>query len=155
MVQEEVAGHEDEPALLGQREQLLGLGARLGRRLLHEDVLAGQQRLLGQFVVCHHGGRDRDRVQLRIGQQLLEVACGSRSGIPRRVLCEEVGREVAEPAKVGELGKVAGEVRAPVAEAGVADPDAHSFQTFPFCAPLAPVAFLRSTTSLARSTRSS
>jgi len=74
----------------------------------------------------------------------------------RGCLSQDVRREVAEPAQVGELAEGAGEVRSPVAEPREADPDrSQSFQTFPFCVPLAPVALRKSTTSGAFSTRSS
>ena len=73
MVEEQVAGHEDEPLLLRKRGQLLRLGARLGLGLLDEDVLPGRERLLGELVVRDDRGCDHDRVQLRVGEQLLEV----------------------------------------------------------------------------------
>ena len=121
VVEQEVAGHEHEPSLLGERIELLGLGRALGLRLLDEDVLAGAQGLSGEVVVRDDRGRDDDRVQLRVGQELVEVARRPRLWMAPRGLLEQVRGEVAEPAQVGELLEVPGEVRAPVAEARLAD----------------------------------
>ena len=49
-------------------------------------------------------------------------------------LVEQVGGEVAEPGQLGEVVEVAGEVRAPVAEAGETHPH-QSFQTFSLVLP--------------------
>jgi hypothetical protein len=74
VVEQEVAGHQDEPALLGESEELLCLARGLGLRLLDEDVLARAERLFGELEVRDDRGRDDDRVQLRVGQEILEVS---------------------------------------------------------------------------------
>jgi hypothetical protein len=73
VVEQEVAGHEDEPALLGECKELLCLARRLSLRLLDEDVLARAERLPGELEVRDDRGRDDDRVQFRVGQEVLEV----------------------------------------------------------------------------------
>ncbi len=144
------------PTLLSERHELLRLGGRLGLRLLDEDVLAGGERLLCELVMRDDRGREHDRVQLRVGQELLEVGRRLRVGMAGRGFREQVWREVAEPAQVSELAEVPGQVRSPVAEPRLAYAQRrHSFHTFPFDVPFAPVAFRRSTTSGACSTSSS
>ena len=139
VVEQEIAGHQHEAALLRDRHELLRLGARLRLGLLDEDVLACEQRPLRELVVRDDGRRDHDRVQLRVGEHLVEARRRPGLRMAGRGLREQVGRQVAEPAEVGELGEVAGEVRAPVAEARVAHAHRrHSFQTFPFDVPFEP-----------------
>ncbi len=67
-VDEGVVDHQDEAVLLGQGDQLLALGGGPGHRLLDEDVLALLQGPLRELVVGRDGGRDYDRVDLRIVQ---------------------------------------------------------------------------------------
>ena len=121
VVEQQVAGHQDEVALGGERDELVHLGALHRRRLLDEDVLAGLERLLRERVVRRHGRRDHDRVELGVGQQLGEVARGPRARIARREGRALLLVEVADPGEVGEDVEVAGEVRAPVAEPDQAD----------------------------------
>ena len=104
-----------------QLDELLHLGAAHRRRLLDEDVLAGLERLLGERVVRRDGRRDHDRLELRVGEQLLEVGGRARAReAPRELGAPRLGG-VAEPAQVGEVVDVADEVLAPRAEAGLTD----------------------------------
>ena len=152
VVEQQVAGHEHEVALLGQRDELVDLVALHRRRLLDEHVLAGLERALRELVVGRHGSRDDDRVQLRVVEHLVEARRPAGVRVPAlelRVLA--LGR-IAEPGEVGQVGEVAREVLSPLAEAGLPDPDAHSFQTLSECVPFLPVALRRSTTRRASST---
>ena len=65
VVEEQVAGHQHEVALGGERDELVHLAAAHRRRLLDEHVLAGLQRLLRELVVGRHGRGDHDRVERR------------------------------------------------------------------------------------------
>ena len=80
VVLEQVADHQDAAA----RDGLLGDGGRLLRglreRLLDEAVLAGAQRLDRETRVRGHVGREHDRVELGIRQQLVEVRRDARAG---------------------------------------------------------------------------
>src|SRR5262249_57032229 len=105
-----------EVTLRGQGEQLLGLGARLRLRLLDEDVLPGRERLLRERVVRDDRGRNDHRVDLRVCEQILEVARRPGLRVSLGSGAEQVGREVAEPAHLREGTEVSREVRAPVAE---------------------------------------
>src|SRR5262249_55432145 len=116
VVEQQVSGEQHQIALLGVRDQLVGLDARQGRRLLDEDVLAGEQRAAGQGEGRDDGRRDDDRVELRVGEHLLEVVGRPRTGESSRDALTLVRRDVAEPAKLGEIVEIAREVRAPVAE---------------------------------------
>ena len=95
-----------------------------------------------------------DRIDLGIGEHLVEARRRSSLRMSGRGLGQQIRREVAEPAQIGEVREVPCHVRAPVPETRMPDPD-HSFQTFPSDVPFDPVAFLRSTTSGACSTSSS
>ena len=74
VVEEQVTGHQHELALLGEIAELLHLVRVHRRRLLDEHVLSRLQRQLGQFIVRGDRGRDDDRFELGVGQELLEVA---------------------------------------------------------------------------------
>ena len=74
VVEQQVAGHQHEVALLGERDELVHLGAAHRRRLLDEDVLARLERLLRERVVRRHRRRDDDRLELGVGEQLVERA---------------------------------------------------------------------------------
>ena len=64
VVQEQVAGHQDEFALLGQSQSSsISCGAHR-RRLLDEDMLPSLERQLRELVVGRDRGRDHDRFQL-------------------------------------------------------------------------------------------
>ena len=154
VVEQQVAGHQHAVGALGGRDEVLGLGRVHRRRLLDQHVLAGLERALGQLVVRGRGRGDDDRVELVVGQHLVEVRRRPRARIAGGEALERVGRGVAEPAQVGEVVEVPREVRAPVAEAGEGDLG-HNFQTFPSTRPFLPVALRKSTTSFESSTRRS
>src|SRR5206468_404906 len=141
----------DKVPLLRDAHELFHLLAAHRRRLLHEHVLAGLERALRELVVGRYGCGDNYRLEAIGREHLVEVRGDSGlrvaggKPLPRRDV------EVADPGEPGELVEVAREVRPPVAKAGQADLD-QSFQTFSDRSPAPPVAFRRSTTSLARST---
>ena len=137
--------------LLRQRDELLHLVALHGRRLLDEHVLAGEKRALGQLVVRRHRRRDDDRVDAVVGEHLVEVARDPRLRMTLGEARAELVVGVAQPGQLGELVEVADEVPPPVAQAGLADPHGHSFQTFSPVIPARPIALRRSTTRLASS----
>ena len=106
-----------------EREQLLHLGGAHRRRLLDEDVLARLERPPRELVVRRDRRRDRRRrrARRRPAARRSRRSCG-RSGSGRANSRAAAPSSVAEPRELGELVEVAGEVRAPVAEAGLADP---------------------------------
>ena len=135
VVEQEVSREEDEAALLGERDELVRLRGGERRRLLDEDVLAGLERLARELVVRRHRGGDDDGLKGVVLEQILEPARRAGARVSGSELVEQVSGEVAEPGQLGEVVEVAGEVRAPVAEAGEADPH-QSFQTFSLVLPL-------------------
>src|ERR671930_277368 len=52
---------------------VVGVRAGGGQRLLDQDVLAGLEGLLADLVVGHRRRRDDDRVDVGIGEHLLEL----------------------------------------------------------------------------------
>ena len=152
VVEQQVARHQDEVACVGERDELVHLGRVHRGRLLHHHVLAGFERALCERVMRGDRRRDDDRVDGVVGQRFVEVARDLCVGIPRGEALAELGVDVDEPGKLGEIVEVADEVRAPVAEAGHCD-FRHSFQTLPSTScPL--VAFRKSTITLPRRTTS-
>ena len=121
MVEEQVAGHEHEVALLGESDELVHLRCSHRRRLLDEDVLVRRQRAAREIEMRRDRRRDHDRVELGVGDQLVDIAGQPRVGIAAGEGLAHGGIRVAEPDEVGELVEVAREVRPPVAEAGEAD----------------------------------
>src|SRR6266550_3831223 len=89
---------------------------------------------------------------------LAEARGHPRAGVALRKVGAAFAVEIAEPRKVREIVEVADEVLAPLAEAylghACGSSHHHSFHTFPLPVPFLPVAFRRSTTICARSTRS-
>ena len=126
VVLEQVADHQHRARALGRGGDLLGIGRRLRERLLDEAVLARLQRLERQAGVGRHGRGDHDARRAR-----RRPAARPRRSMPRtpgkraRPAVERLLRAVADPGQLGarQLVEVAGEVRAPVAEADHADPD--------------------------------
>ena len=123
VVLEQVPDHQRAPGGLGRGDGALGLGDRLGERLLDEAVLAGAEHALGELGVRGHRGGEGDGVERVVGEQVVERRpCGARgSAAPTR--SSAAGSRVAQPGELapGDGGEVAGEVRAPVAEPGHAD----------------------------------
>ena len=151
VVEQQVAGHEDEVAGLGQRDELLHLLSPHRGRLLDEDVLPGFERLLREAVVRRDRRRDHDRLDVVVGDEVVERARHPRARIALRVLRAPRLVGVADPREVGELTDDADDVLPPPADARVGDAG-QSFQTFSLVTPARPVALRRSTTSCASST---
>ena len=80
VVEQQMARHEHELALLGERDELLHLRRAHRRRLLDEDVLARLERLLRERVVCRHGRRDHDGLEVVVGEHLVEDAVNRAFG---------------------------------------------------------------------------
>ena len=125
MVEEQVAGHEGEAALLGQVGDELGLRGRQRERLLDEGVLAGKQGPARKLGVRRRGRRDHDRVERLVLEEIVEAVGRPRLGVAGAVALEPVRVQVAEPheLRVWEVGKVPREVGTPRAEAREADSD--------------------------------
>ncbi len=121
-----MARHEHEPACLRETDELLHLGEAHRRRLLDEDVLARLERRLRERIVRGNRGRDHDRVDVVGGEKLLERAGNPGVGVALAELRLSLLARVAEPAQVGEIVEVAGEVAPPVAEPRLSDPQRHS-----------------------------
>ena len=148
MVEQQVAGHQDEVALLRQSDELLHLLAAHRRRLLDEDVLPRLERLLREGVVRRHRRRDHDGLDVVVREKVGERARHARGRIPLRVLGAARLVRVADPGEVGELADHTDDVLPPPADARVGDAG-QSFQTFSLVIPARPVALRRSTTSCA------
>ena len=73
MVAEQVADHQHQAALVGELDEALGRGGVLSERLLDEAVLARLERPLGELGVGRDRGGDRDRVEVVVGEQVVEV----------------------------------------------------------------------------------
>ena len=84
VVEQEMAGHEHEVALLGDAHELVHLGGVHRRRLLDEDVLAGLERLLREREVRRHRRRDHDRVERVVGEQVVVALGRPRVRVARR-----------------------------------------------------------------------
>ena len=121
VVEEQVARHEHEVALLGERDELVHLGAAHRRWLLDEHVLARLERALGEGVVLRHVGRDRDRVEALVLQQVVERLRPARVRMLRGGVLAVLGLRVAEPGELGELAEVPGDVPSPRPEAHLAE----------------------------------
>ena len=79
-VEERVARHQDEAALIGSLGQLYDLLRRRSQRLLDENVLPRVERCHREREVSGNRSRDRHRVERLVLQHLLEV---HRAGDPR------------------------------------------------------------------------
>ena len=153
VVEQEVAGHEHQVAVGGERDEAVDLGRRHRRRLLDEHVLPRLQRSQREIGVRGHGRRHDHRVERLVREQLVEVGRRPclRKTAARALDGAAVG--VADPRQVRERVEVSREVGAPVAEAGHAHSrGAQSFQTLSELRPASPVALRKSTTSRASST---
>src|SRR5215207_6952178 len=115
------------------RYHLLHIGDRLSERLLDEDVLAGLETPARQRSMRGHGRGDRDRVDSRVREQLLDVGGRAHAREARCHPLELLGEGVADPCELGfrERVEVAREVRTPVAEADDGDPDRSTHATAP------------------------
>jgi hypothetical protein len=97
VVLEQMADHQQAPAALGSRHGALGLGHRLGERLLDEAVLAGLQHALGQGPVGGHRRRQHHGVELGIGEQIVQLRgeAGGGEALPPAIV--RLRRRVAAP----------------------------------------------------------
>ena len=154
MVEQQVSRHQDQVAFLGQLAQLFDLRSAHCRRLLYEHVLAGLECAPRELVVRRHRRSDDNCLHRVIREHVAEA----RGHLRRRIRLSRLGAalfvDIAKPNEVRELVEVAGEVLSPLAQADLTDAR-HSFQTFSWFDPFLPVALRRSTTTCARSTRSS
>ena len=73
MVLEQVAHHHDPIGVAGQTHDRFGVCGGLREWLLHEAVLAGRQHALSERGVGRDGRRERDRIQRRVFEQVLEA----------------------------------------------------------------------------------
>ena len=123
VVLEQVADHQDPVVLLGEGHDALGVGEVLGQGLLDEAVLAGLDHLLGDRGVGRDRGGDCHRVQVRVGEDLLDVGGEPGLGVDPLPLLAHGLVGVAEPGQLAALDRVevAGQVRAPVADADLPD----------------------------------
>ena len=122
-VEEGVPDHEDEPLALGDGDQFLALRGRRGHRLLDEDVLAGEERRLGEREVEAHRGGDDHRVDLLVIDQLVSVRDAFDARVERGDVAQALRVEIADclQAAVWQAVEIADEVRSPVATADDAD----------------------------------
>ena len=152
VIEQQVAGHQDDAALFCDRDELVDLRGLHRRRLLDEDVLAGLERLLRELVVRWNGRRDDDGVELGVCEHLVERGGPPGLWVAAAELRLLALRRIGQPRELGQIGEVAREVLPPLTQAGLADAKGHSFQTLSERRPLEPVAFRRSTTSTDSST---
>jgi hypothetical protein len=152
VVEQQVAGHQHELALLGDGDEFLRLGGTHRRRLLDEDVLARLQCLLRQRVMRRDRGREDDTVEVGVRENFGEVGRRARVRVAVGEPPAQVVIEIAEPGELAKLVEVPREVRPPVTETDDRDP-AHSFHTLPSSSqPL--VALRKSTMTFPRRTTS-
>jgi hypothetical protein len=121
----QVPDHEHPPRPFLGLHGPLGVRDRLGQRLLHEAVLAGLEHSGRELGVGRDGGREHDRVELGVGEKVLDVAGELRAAEDAGEALARLRPAVAAPAQLraGETVEVSSEVRPPVAEADDADRD--------------------------------
>ena len=119
VVEEQVAGHEHERALLGEGDELLAEGRRKRERLLDEDVLAGEECLARELEVRHDGRRDGDGVEPTSASTSSKLVVLRASGkrAPKRSRRSSSRSQIHASSAPSQLVEVPREVRAPVAEA--------------------------------------
>jgi len=71
VVEQQMAGHEDEVARGRDGDELVDLRCAHRWRLLDEHVLAGLERLLGKRVVRWHRCRNHNALHVRVGEHRL------------------------------------------------------------------------------------
>ncbi len=74
-----MAHHQDAPSRLGGVHRTLRVGDGRGQRLLDKAVLAGFKHARGQLGVRGHGRGQHDRVELGVGEQLVDLGAGAHS----------------------------------------------------------------------------
>ncbi len=80
VVHEALADPQGEPCYVGQVPKLQGFVDGVRDGLLHRDVLSGRQRSFDVRVVQVRGGEDLDRVDVVVGEELVDV--GTRPRYP-------------------------------------------------------------------------
>ena len=112
VVEQEVAGHHHEVALLSQCAELLGL---LGpeRRRLSTRTCFRRERAVREVEVGGNWRGDDDRVHRVVAENLVEVLGGARLREARTVPFQLLGRRVADPRQAREIVEVTREVGAP------------------------------------------
>src|SRR3954454_3836684 len=122
-VDEGVARHEHEPALIRDLDELLGFLGGLRERLLDEDVLAGLEAALGERVVGRDRGDDEDRVDRVVVDDRLDLSGQVDARVTPGLLGQSVRVLVTEGRDVNvlELERRAQDVRAPVSETDYRD----------------------------------
>ncbi len=125
VVLEQVPDHENLAGVIGRGDSALGVGGGGGERLLDEAVLARLGDGDRELSVRGHRRGEHDRVELLVGEEIVERAGGARGWKRALEPCARVRRGVAQPAQLAarDRGEVAREVRAPVAEPDDADAD--------------------------------
>ncbi len=73
VVLEQVSNHQRAIGAFGGRDHALCVGDRERERLLDEAVLASGEHALGELGVRGHGGRESDRVERVVLEQILET----------------------------------------------------------------------------------
>jgi hypothetical protein len=118
VVEQEVARHEDEPALLGESDELLTEGRRQCQRLLDEDVLAGQERFARQLEMRHDRRGDGDRVERLVREEILEECRFAGIWKAPAVTLDPTFVTITDPGEGGavQVVQVPRQIRAPVAE---------------------------------------
>ena len=114
------------PARRGGVDGALGVGDRLGERLLDEAVLAGLEHAHGEVGVGRDRRGEHDRVERGSASRSSSSPVSARAGTSRRSASRTSARASHSQASSapGQGGEVAREVRAPVAEPDDADGDA-------------------------------
>jgi hypothetical protein len=125
VVEEEVSGHEDEVALLRQRDELFGLVGDESHRLFDQDVLSGEKGATRELGMRHDRGGEDDGVELVVREQVAEVRRRPYARVPGTELGKPRVARVAEPRELRtrDGAEVSRQVRAPITEPG--EPDAH------------------------------
>nr|WP_254126842.1 hypothetical protein [Aquihabitans sp. G128] len=121
VVLQQVPHHQGAPGGGGRSHDRLGVGHRERQRLLHEDVLAGLERLDGQPGVVHRGRGDDQGVDLGVGHHLGEGAGCDPVGLG--LGCGDRRDGVDDGDQRAEAGVGAHQVAAPRAAAHDGHPD--------------------------------
>ncbi len=118
VVDEGVIHHQREaPGVRELHERLRRLGG-MRHRLLDQNVLAGLEGRLREGVVGPHRRADRQRVDLRVPEEVLEAGVGPGGGVAPLQGRDTPGVKIADRPELGAFGgaEVAEEVGAPVTQ---------------------------------------
>ena len=114
MVLQQVAHHQDAPAIPGQADQFLRLGDIEAKRLLDEHILAGLERPLGQAVMQFRRRRDGHAGDFFVRENRLRIGARFQSGVLGAEAAKRLLVGVAEPAQHAQLMKIPRQVPPPV-----------------------------------------